>query len=186
MKKGFYITMSLLVAAALGFSSCNNTKSYADMLKDQKRALTKLFADSGYVTLASYPANGVFAPNEFFVLDNGVYLNVVDSGNGNRPIPGITSILCRFRAHILLDTVSYENISNGTFPLVYTYGKTDYTSQEPYMSQFFTTAMFSAMEYVGDSSEVKIIIPFDVSSSYFQTQGNPIFYDRMRYRFQIR
>ncbi|MDR0537351.1 MAG: DUF4827 domain-containing protein [Tannerellaceae bacterium] len=186
MNKGIYIIMAFMAAMLTGIFSCNNTKSYTDMLKEQKRAISKLFADSGLVLLRSYPANGVFAPNEFYIMDNGVYLNVVDSGNGNRAVPGLTSIVCRFHANILMDTVPYENMSNGSFPLIYTYGQTGYTSQEASMQYFFCTAMFSPLAYVGDSSEVKIIIPFEISSSYYQNKGNPVYYHKMRYRFELR
>jgi hypothetical protein len=51
------------------------------MLKAEKKAIDRFIAENEIEILKSYPANGVFEDRQFVVLDNGIYLNVVDSGN---------------------------------------------------------------------------------------------------------
>ncbi|GHV51721.1 hypothetical protein FACS1894181_13990 [Bacteroidia bacterium] len=194
MRKGFYIVLSL-IAMMIAFSCNNNGRpSYPEMLEAQKKAINRLIADSGYVILKEYPQDGIFKANEFFQLDESdVYLNVVDSGNGNRAVVGFTTILCRGNAKglmsngsILGDTGIFENMSNTTYPIVYKYGSSAATSSDGFSQYFFSIAMFSPLEYVGDSSEVKLIIPFQSSSESLANSGEPVFFQKLRYRFEIR
>jgi hypothetical protein len=190
MKRGF--TISFILCAILLASSCNRNRSFADRLKDQERAIDRLISEEGLVILKDYPANGVFKDNEFVLLENGLYLNVVDSGNGNKPVLGSTSILCRFSVKWLLmwsgnDTATIDNIVNGTDPIVYKYGATSPTNYNDY-STFFSTVLFTPLEYVGDSSVVKLIIPFNKNdqSSAFYSDGIPLYYKKVLYRFERR
>ena len=93
MKRGFYIL--LIMCAAIMVVSCDKTKSYTDMLKAQEKAIDRLRADSGLVFLEEFPTDSIFKENEFVKLDNDVYLNVIDSGNGNRAVlvPSTCSVL---------------------------------------------------------------------------------------------
>ncbi|NLB56703.1 MAG: DUF4827 domain-containing protein, partial [Lentisphaerae bacterium] len=38
--------------------------------------------------------------------------------------------------------------------------------------------------YVGHTGKVKMIIPFDMGSSYDQSQYEPTYYDMVQYRFE--
>jgi hypothetical protein len=191
MIKGFYAVVSLIaLTAAL---SCQGNKSYANMQKEQKTAIAKLFADSGYIELKEYPSNGVFASNEFYKFDNGVYMNIVDSGNGKRPVSGVTSVLCRGmgRGLVVYDTLLMENVSNSSaypFPIVYIYGSSTAVSAsyDDFTNYVFSKALFQPMEYAGDSAVVKLIIPFEVSSSYLKSLGEPFYFHRLRYVFELR
>ena len=53
-----------------------------------------------------------FKENEFVKLDNDVYLNVIDSGNGNRAVLGTTKVFCRFEAKGILDSDTAYNMVN--------------------------------------------------------------------------
>lgn len=75
---------SLMMTAVLLITSCDKTQSYADMLKAEEKAIERLMDEEDIVVLKEYPADGVFKENEFYQMDNDVYINVIDSGNGNR------------------------------------------------------------------------------------------------------
>lgn len=94
MKRGFYILM--ILCAALMVVSCDKTKSYTEHLKDERKAIERLIDREGFKVLKNYPSDGVFKENEFVKLENDVYLNVIDSGNGNRAVLGQTKAFCRF------------------------------------------------------------------------------------------
>ena len=70
MKKGFNILLILCVA--LVAISCSKTKSYTDMLKDEKKAIERFIDDKGLEILDDFPADSVFKENQFVLLDNGV------------------------------------------------------------------------------------------------------------------
>jgi hypothetical protein len=191
MKKGFYLGWGL--CAVLLVLSCNNNQAYSDMLAAQKKAINRLIDENGFEILNSYPENGVFKENEFVILDNGVYLNVVDSGNGNRAVPGSTLVFCRFNVKWLLewsgtDTATVNNFANGTYPVAYQYGASATSSTDYFSTTFFSTLLFSALEQVGDSSEVKLIIPFHLegNSQTFLGNGIPLYFSKVQYRFDQR
>lgn len=193
MKKGFNIL--LMVCAVLMVMSCNKTKTYTDMLNDQRKAIDKLMADSDFVVLKNYPANGVFGENEFVKLDNGVYLNVIDSGNGNRAVLGKTKIYSRFITYSLLGTAdtlrTYGSHSNGTNPIEFMYGNyttlissaTSASSDDYYTAYVFGEGMQTPLEYVGDQAKVKLIVPFQVGASTSSSNGIPWFFEILQYKF---
>lgn len=169
--------------------SCNNNQTYSDQLDAQKRAISRLMDENEFEVLKSYPADGVFQENQFVVLSNGVYLNVVDSGNGNRAVSGNTSIFCRFRVKCLIewtymDTTTVDYFKNGTQPIEYKYGTSSPVNSDN-STVFFSTLLFSALEHVGDSSEVRLIIPFHLSGNNqtFMSAGVPLYFDKVQYRF---
>ncbi|MDR1938431.1 MAG: DUF4827 domain-containing protein [Tannerellaceae bacterium] len=191
MKRGFNI--GLVLCAVLIVLSCNDNPDYADMLNAQKKAINRLIDENGFEILGSYPENGVFKDNEFVILENGVYLNVVDSGNGQRAVAGSTSVLCRFNVKWLLewqsmDTATVNNFQNGTTPLIYKYGMSAPTSTDSYSTTFFSVLLFSGLEHVGDSSVVKLIIPFhlDGNNQSFSGSGIPLYFSKVQYRFDSR
>jgi hypothetical protein len=161
------------------------------MLETQERAIRRLIDENGFEILKDYPSDGVFKDNQFVILSNGVYLNVIDSGNGNRAVSGYTSLFCRFYVRSLIewtymdDTTTIDCFKNGTDPIVYKYGSSSPTINNN-SSFFFSTLLFSGLEYVGDSSEVKLIIPFhlDGNNSTFQQAGAPLFFSKVRYCFE--
>lgn len=194
------IKIFLLITAisAIGISSCNNVPSYADLKREEKKAIDKLIAEEGFEILKKYPADGVFGEKQFVVLDNGVYLNVVDSGNGRRAVEGRTTILMRCSVRLIFktDTAAYSNFSNIDIPVEFMYGYASNTISEQAASYsdvwlYLSTGVESILKYVGENSVVKLIVPFDYGSSYQSTglngsssrYGAPLYYDKVRFAF---
>jgi hypothetical protein len=155
------------------------------MLKAEKKAIDRLIDEQGFEILKNYPANGVFGEKQFVLLSSGLYLNVIDSGNGNRPATG-TNILLRASGHILLnDTTSFNGFDPTSmiviWPMEFKYNA--YTSNDA-SGFLFSEGLVGALEYVGDSAVVKMIVPFKIGSTYQQSSGNPIYFDKVRYIFE--
>ena len=69
--------------------SCEQEKvTYQDCVEEEQAIINNFINDHEVIVLKEYPGNGVFHKNEFVKLENGVYLHVIDSGNGNRPVSG--------------------------------------------------------------------------------------------------
>ncbi len=185
MKK--IIGIVVLLCAMFSVTSCNKTTSYTDMLKAEKKAIERLMDSEGIVVLSSYPKDGVFKENEFYKMDNGVYLNVIDSGNGNRATSYETRVICRFVARIFMtDTTVIDGFSSSQFPVTFKYGINEAIEDEGAFSNlnyFVSEGLASGLDYVGDSSYVKLIVPFKVSSSTLSSAGEPVYFQKVRYIF---
>ena len=56
-------------------------------------------------------------------------------------------------------------------------------SYVPY-EYFLGAGLSTPLTYVGDSSYVRLIVPFEMLGSDFQSSGTPVFFDRVRYIFK--
>ena len=206
MKKGFYIFVLIGCVLNLMFTvSCNDMPTYEELKNAEKKIIRKIISEKGIEVLREYPSDGIFRENEFVELNSGIYLNVVDSGNGNRPVYGLTDILIRVSGE------SYENggdsvrkfntFSNIKQPFSFKYGNAYGVQQEHAgynddYNDYFSLGLESILLYVGDSAVVKLIVPgyseirelnSAAGGSTYQN-GNgyyfiPIYYDRVRYTF---
>ncbi len=188
MKKGFNILMIGL--CIISIVACDKTKSYTDYLNDEKKEIRRLISEKKFEILDNYPADGVFKENQFVQLPTGVYLNVVDSGNGDRAILGQTKILSRFSGEIFfnLDTAyKFNFFTNGSQYFQFTYGLAFAVGQQGNEAEqyFLSPGLESALAFVGDSSVVRMIVPFKsgVGSAYQISNYEPLYYDRVRFMF---
>ena len=208
MKKGFYIFVLIGLVLNLVFTvSCSDTPTYEELKTAERKIIRKIIAEKGIEVLNEYPASGVFRENQFVELSNGIYLNVVDSGNGNRAVvstSSVTQVLVRVSGEYYREdsVYTFDLFKNGYEPFLFNYGYAYSTakSHESYdnlYNWFFSSALEDALTYVGDSSIVKMIVPGYTElgtgnsvysgSSNMQTVNNreyvPIYYDRIRYVF---
>ena len=154
MKRSFYFL--LILVSAISVVSCDKTASYTDMLKAEEKAIERLIAEEGLEILGDFPADGHFESNQFVKLDNNVYLNIIDSGNGQRATLYETEILARFIAQPLLynpDTTLIDLLTtSSTWPVSFKYGTN--TSLDGYFSEYVGEGLATPLDYVGDSSYV--------------------------------
>jgi hypothetical protein len=182
----------VVILSVVALSSCNNTRTYADMKRDQAKATKKLIAEKGFEIIQTYPSNGVFAENQFVELENGIYLNVVDSGNGTRALIGKTEVLTRFRVLDYADRdepLVTDFFTNDAYPLEFLYGNASYVVSlyagyysGPYYN-YFGTGIENILQYVGEGAVVKAIIPFEVGSTYQTTLGTPLYFEKLTFAF---
>ncbi len=88
MKKLIFLFLSLLTAGSL-FQACDDSKTYAEMLEDEKNAVNKFIKDNNIRVIsleeferdtatASKDAGGGY--DEYVAFSNGVYMQIVDRG----------------------------------------------------------------------------------------------------------
>ena len=93
-KRNLFINLAILMGVIC--VSCEEESpfpSYDSYFNQQDRVIQTLIEQEEFEILSEYPENGVFKEKQFVLLDNGCYLHVIDSGNGNRAIPGQTEVL---------------------------------------------------------------------------------------------
>lgn len=188
----------LMLCVVLSFTSCNKTKSYTERLEAEKDAIERLMDSEGIVVLDEYPADGVFKENEFVKLENDVYLNVIDSGNGDRISYGERkNVICRFEARIFMsDTLTINGFGSEYLPVTMTvipyyneyYGIQASAVQDGSASSgleaYVSEGLASGFYHVGDSATVKLIVPFKVSSQMLRQMYEPVYFTRVRYIFE--
>lgn len=190
MKRNLFIGMILLVGAGW-LTSCDKTPSYTQLKKNQEKALNKFISQQGFEVLNKYPSNGRFKDNQFYLTEKGVYINVVDSGNGTRPQKGKTVVLmrCSIQDFFQVDTPRTINFfTNGTRPFEFVFGEAaNIVNENERMNNvytnFFSTGIEDALTYVGDGSIVKLIVPFQEGSTYQRSKSIPFYYDKVTFRF---
>lgn len=194
MKK---LIASILILTSFSFMiSCDDTETYADKLEKEEKAINRIKKDSGFVILKEYPQNGVFESNEFYQDPKvGVYINVIDSGNGNRAVENSTFVDARYKSGYFFaenDTLEYENMSMGNAGdlISFQYGKaSSYISASSNygFSNYYVKSlgMATALNYVGENAVVKLIIPFSCGSYFQQYYAyTPMYIGEVKFRFK--
>ncbi|MCD7973531.1 MAG: DUF4827 domain-containing protein [Candidatus Azobacteroides sp.] len=167
MKQLLAYIFAVLFLPAIWFS-CNNSKTYAQLLEDEQNAINKLITDSGFKILYSYPANKVFAENEFVKLPNGLYMNVIDSGNGTRVDSGKV-VLYRIKYYrSLFDTTTYSGYSVDPYSFIYGQGTTS--------SNSYSEGLATPLSFVGQNSKVRLIVPSSINTYTISQNVVPYYY----------
>jgi hypothetical protein len=188
MKKGFYFLLAMFAGYIV--MSCSDTQSYSDMLKAEKKAISRLITDSSFVILKHFPDDTICDAKEFVKIDDGIYLSVLSRGDlDNKPVYGSSIIQCRFDSYLLTgDTLMpyYDLIgpnSNNTHPVEFRYG--DYTQgiydYDP--NVMISPGLAAGLPYVGNNGIVRIIVPFKQMGTIgtFQSSGIPVYFAKVRY-----
>ncbi|MDL2214776.1 DUF4827 domain-containing protein [Dysgonomonas sp. OttesenSCG-928-M03] len=178
-----------IVCLCIIFGACNKSMSYADYVKRENNRIEDFRKERDIVILKDYPTNRAFKSNEFYLDESGVYINVVDSGNGKRA-KNNDIVTFRFSGASSLpisdsDTINLVDIYHQ--PLRITYGvATTYTGAQSSIYaeyNFLSPGMAVPLKYVGEGAVVKLIIPFKNNmgstpqNSYYATY----YYDRVEY-----
>ena len=203
MKKLVYILTMLWMALTFIFTvSCNKTITYEEMRAAENKIIKKIIAEHNIEVLEEFPSSGVFGENQFVHLKSGIYLNVVDSGNGNRAVANSTNILIRVSGSVYYQdtTINFSTFPNTYPPMEFKYGLARNVVDEHAYSYdydiyylYFGMGLESILSYVGENAIVKLIVPgyaeinsLPAGSSYQSSSGKmfiPIYFDRVRYTF---
>ena len=198
MKK-LMIRLLPLDTISVSMASCKNTTSFAD-LKKAERAAIEAFLTEHEIS--------VITPEEFFAKDsvtdvskneyvlfndNGVYMQIVRKGEGNRVAEGTTrSVLCRYTEYNLetLDTTSTNKYSSsivdkmlvtndsGTYSGTFTSGYmlNSYSSSVP-------AGWMVPMPYIfltrnsANIAKVRLIIPYSSGTTTAMQSVVPYWYE---------
>jgi len=183
MKKNTFVVFISLLCITVFFSCEQEKTTYQDLLNEEQIIIENFIKEHGLMILKEYPKDSVFGDKEFVLLRNGVYLHVIDYGNGNPPISG-TKISSIAKGKIL--NPDKTEIFNGfqseddwtEWPLEFKYGES-YHKDDYFLGDGF----ISALEYVGNGSSVSMIVPFSAGSSYQNRELIPIYFEKVNFTF---
>lgn len=193
MKKAHYIIF-LLLGLMLVTASCNKTKTYAQYLKEETRAIDKFINQNNLVILENFPKDTVFKANEFYRDPaTGVYFNIVDRGTYRTKANLGEEIYVRYSGLKYFanerDTISYSNMDPLRSPLPETLiyrGPVTMRNRDLYSGT--TPAWAVPLSSIGHNGKVKLIVPFNMGSNYdrsnFRSAPTTTYYDNVQYRFE--
>ena len=177
-----YILYCAAFAAALSFTSCEDSKSYSDLLREEEEATNWFLADQKIVPYV--PADSVFETGSdapFYKMDEDgyVYMQVVNAGDmSKRPEKGET-VYYRYRFRSIKDMYNgidapwYGNMDNlEILSANFFYGNTQLTST---VSQ--GDGIQIPLGYLGYDSEVNLVIKSPEGPTSNQTECIPFEYN---------
>jgi hypothetical protein len=172
-----------LISLLIITSSCNNKKTYADYLKDERKAIDLFIKQNNLNILTQFPKEGKFGDDDFYKDPySGVYYNIIDPGETSVKPEWRQTIYIRFRGlHYFKgnDTTRYSNYQSAV-PEELTYiGPVSSATKDSYSNAGWAVPL----SHVGHRGRVKMIVPFEMGSSYDRSYYHPTYYELVEYRF---
>ncbi|MDR1122278.1 MAG: DUF4827 domain-containing protein [Dysgonamonadaceae bacterium] len=169
----------ILLATLFFLLACNNGKTYVEMLEDERNAISRYIASNNYQILNTLPADTIFQSNEFFLAENGLYLNIVKKGTPVVYKDG-EKITMRLKALQLFSIE--ETVLSGDRKSTYLYnyptlsqesGSSALYGQYEIISEGSVYPLIN--KYIGYEGVAKMIIPSKIGNSYCKSQVWPMY-----------
>ena len=198
MKKLVFLFLSLLAAGGI-FQACDDSKTYAEMLEDEKNAVNKFIKDKGIriISQDEFEKNDTVTNldrNEYVALSDGVYMQIVDKGSENEAdtVKNNDEILVRFMEYSILDKdTALSNLSAvetvDAFRYTVTSSSIAGTFLQGYMMTYYSSPAVPAgwlvpLTYVRDMAHVRLIIPSKMGHQTAMQYVYPYYYDIRKYQ----
>lgn len=205
MKKLVFLFLSLLAAGGI-FQACDDSKTYAEMLEDEKNAVNKFIKDKRIQIISQdeFEKNDTVTDlirNEYVALSDGVYMQIVDRGSAENKTDTFANnneICVRYIEEDIMtrDTTCFNVFLEEwgdanqlyTNPAVfryvaegsYVYGtfiQMGYYWASYYQSTAVPAGWLLALPFVRNYAHVRLIVPSKVGHSSAQQYVNPYYYD---------
>lgn len=180
-----------LMGAMLFTTSCNDSKSYADLLSEESKAVNVFLADNNVIL--DVPENGEFKEGKdapYYRLDSegNVYMQVISSGNKKHMVQTDDQVYFRFTRYAIKSYVPehYENgkLVDGSFSESWgnasdlSVGASSFRYQNFLLSSTsqWGTAIQEPLKYLGMYCEVNLIVKSQVGLTQETSQVNPFLY----------
>ena len=195
MKKLTLFFLSLL-ACGLAFQACDNTKTYAEMLDDEKDAIKAFIRDCSITVISQtefYRNDSTTKENEYVQLASGVYMNIVNKGSANLAdtVKPNDQILVRFSEYSLMDkkaTISNLGYAEVVDEFNYRVTSSSIAGQftQGFMLSYYGPAVPAGwlvpLDYVRDGACVKLIVPSKMGHSSAMQSVYPYYYYIQKYQ----
>lgn len=201
MKKLTLFFLSIL-ALSLGFQACDNSKTYAEMLEEEKDGINDFIKKNNIkvISQSEFYANDSVTKtkekdgvDEYVQLASGVYMQIVNKGSKNEAdtVKSNDQILVRFMEYSILDkdtTLSNLNAVEVVDEFLYkvTSSSIAGTFLQGYMLSVYglqvPAGWLVPLTYVRDGAHVKLIVPSKMGQQTAMQYVYPYFYDIRKYQ----
>ena len=183
MRKTVIFVLSAIVLTSINIA-CNQNKTTMELIREEKRAIERYLDRRNIKVLRTYPKDSIFGENEYLLTKDGLYMQVVDSGNGRRVRPLIDRVQVRFesfhyiKAYVRGDTASIK-LDYTWFPMEFIYGQPGSYAKDP--SGLPCDGWAIPLLHVGEGAIVNLIIPSRIGNSTDNANFAPVFYRNLKY-----
>ena len=198
MKKLTLFFLSLL-ALSLGFQACDDSKTYAEMLEEEKDGINDFIKKEKIKVISQsqfYAQDSMtnVKENEYVQLASGVYMQIVDKGSENEAdtVKSNDEILVRFVEYSILDKdTTLSNLSAvetvDAFRYTVTSSSIAGTFLQGYMMTYYSSPAVPAgwlvpLTYVRDMAHVRLIIPSKMGHQTAMQYVYPYYYDIRKFQ----
>ena len=203
MKKLTLFFLSLL-ALSLGFQACDNSKTYAEMLEEEKDGINDFIKDRNIKVISQSEFYGQAsttkckdrgdAVDAYVQLTSGVYMQIVDKGSENKAdtVKSNDQVLVRFMEYSILDKdTTLSNLAAAEtvdeFRYTVTSSSIAGTFLQGYMMTYYSSPAVPAgwlvpLSYVRDMAHVRLIVPSKMGHQTAMQYVYPYYYDIRKYQ----
>ncbi|NDV66968.1 DUF4827 domain-containing protein [Bacteroides sp. 224] len=213
MKKLLFLFFSLLALGA-AFQACSDSKTYAEMLEDERNAINKFIREHNIniISQEEFEKDTItdVSKNEYVLLSNGVYMQIVDRGTGDT-LKSRDEVLVRFIEYDIMESdttyASNYNVDSSVDAFFYTFNSSTSYGQfatdtsggiESRLAWFYynyynisasnlssvPAGWLAPLRYIKDRAHVKLIVPSKMGHYYGQQYVYPYFYDIRKYQIR--
>lgn len=195
MKKTVLALFSVLLLLSVGLQSCSKTKTYAEKLSAEKKAIDRYIRanDIKVISYDEFIANNEVTnldKNEYVELQTGLYLQIVDKGSENPADTFKTNseITVRFEEYDIMNKW-YTNVSNTNQPLfvdAFVYNNANNSLSGKFVGNGHMRSAYGdnvptgwliPLKYLRADSKVKLIISSKLGHAVSAQEVYPYFYN---------
>ena len=203
MKKLTLFFLSLL-ALSLGFQACDDSKTYAEMLEEEKDGINNFIKDRNIKVISQtefYEQDSTTKSkdrgddvDEFVQLTSGVYMQIVDKGSENKAdtVKSNDEVLVRFMEYSILDKdTTLSNLAAAETVDAFRYTVTSSsiagTFLQGYMMSYYSSPAVPAgwlvpLTYVRDMAHVRLIVTSKMGHQTAMQYVYPYYYDIRKFQ----
>jgi hypothetical protein len=186
MKKTVIFVLSVIFLA-LANMACESQKTTQEYLREEKKAIERYIDRQGITILKDYPKDHKFGAKEYYRTNEGLYIHVVDSGNGVKVKPFVDEVQVRFdylyyvKTYVSGDTASipFDNIGPyyGEYPFSFIYG------QSASYTNLACDGWALPLSYITEGAIINLIITSSLGAEYDNSYQNfnAVFYKNLIY-----
>ncbi len=186
-------SIALLFSFVGIFSSCDDTKTYAELLEEEKTAIRKAVSTLGInPTFVSdeqldlyLDGTSTFNKDEWYKFENGLYMKINDFGSEVQKYKDMNNPIIVVRYDSCYNLLQFENLSsdfsNNLENYQYSMMNPWRWYRDPNYSGAFGYAIEFAPNFLGEKSNVSLIIPSKLNNSEIQQAVVPFYYKSLNY-----
>lgn len=171
--KGIANFLYFIISVILFFTSCSDRKTYAELLKDEKKIIEDYIKRNNILVVTTFPADDDW-DNKYVKTSSGLYFHLVNPGDTSANADTVAQndlVIVRYIQYTLTvpaDTISKWNTIDYPYPFTFNY--LDYNQA--------CIAFHEAVSYMKrNDSEAKIIVPSKIGFSEYMNSVTPLGYD---------
>ena len=169
-----FLFVSVVAITSIIFG-CNKQKTPQELLKEEKKAISRFIDDNDFY-ITDNP-DEMYEPNVYFKTKEGLYINVIKPGNGNK-VQNNQEVFVRYEYLIDFkrDTARIAGNESGDHDAdVFRY------KSPPYPNNYEGWAI--GLRLVSQDARVNLIVPSALQPTVAQGNFLPVFYGNLIYRF---